>query len=358
MPLLATRKNAPPVPMETASAAQQRVLFAFSEGDRALFFPLNTEAFPEGGGERRWLNTDTLKSLEHWEEYLLEYRPTVLVSCWSTPMVPSSVTSGDSNSLRYLCHSAGTVRAKVPREFIIGGGLITNWGRTIGHTVAEHGLLLVLASLRRLPLWGQFLDPKGSLWGNARLMKTKSLREKRVGIHGFGNVACELIRMLKPFDVECRAYSENVPPAVMRQQGVIPCGSLEELFAKSEIIVECEALTERTAGVVTEDLLRLLPPDAVFVNVARGALVDEAALECCAVEGHLRIGLDVFAHEPLSEESSLRRGSNVILSPHIAGPTEDWFSRCGDHALKNLEAYLSGAPLSGQVTLEIYDRTT
>jgi phosphoglycerate dehydrogenase-like enzyme len=358
MSLLATRKKTNPALAATADAAQQRVLFAFSKGDRALFFPSHVDAFPDGPGERQWFNTDTLKSLQHWEEYLLEYRPTVLVSCWSTPRIPDSVLFADSMRLRYLCHSAGTVRSKVPREFITAGGMVTNWGQTISHTVAEHGLLLVLASLRRMTCWKESLEPKNVLWGNAQLMQTKSLREKRVGIHGFGNVACQLIHLLEPFSVECRAYSENVPPAIMRQKGVIPCDSLEELFSQSEIIVECEALTAHSAGSVTEKLLRLLPPDAVFVNIARGGLVDERALERCAVEGRLRIALDVFSQEPLSEESLLRAGEDVILSPHIAGPTSDWFYRCGDQALKNLEAYLKGGALNGLVTVEVYDRST
>lgn len=357
MPLLIAQKETPPFSTATVETKQERVLFAFCESDRALFFPSYVEAFP-GEGERKWIDTGKLKTFENWKEELLDFRPTMVVSCWSTPPLPESFLVSESIPLRYLCHAAGTVRSKVSREFIASGGIVTNWGNVISHNVAEHALLLILASLRRLPIWRQSIDANNGCWGNAQLMKTNSLREKRVGIHGFGNVARELIRLLAPFDVECRSYSHGVSPSYMKEKGVIPCNDLKELFAKSDIVVECEGLTDQSIGSVTEEHLRLLPEDGVFVNVARGALVDERALERLALEGQIRVACDVFEKEPIAGNSPLLDRENVIVSPHIAGPTGDWFHRCGDHALKNVNRYLKGDPLTGVVTVEVYDRST
>lgn len=235
---------------------------------------------------------------------------------------------------------------------------MTNWGNVISHNVAEHALLLILASLRNFERWRPSMAANNDCWGNGLALKTKSLRGKRVGIHGFGNVAYELIRLLQPFDVECRAFSQNVSPLYIREKGATPCDGLKELFQESDVVVECEALTAESTGSVTEEHLRLMPEGSVFVNVARGALVDEKALMRVAGEGRIQVALDVFEKEPLPADSPLWDMEGVIVSPHIAGPAGDWFHRCGDYALDNVDRYLTGQSLNGVVTLEIYDRTT
>jgi phosphoglycerate dehydrogenase-like enzyme len=289
---------------------------------------------------------------------LKEFGPTVLVSCWSTPPLPDDVIVAGGHPLKYLCHAAGTVRNKISRDFIKSGRLVTNWGNSISHNVAEHALLLTLATLRNLPQWRPAITVNKGSWGDSHQLQTTSLRGKRVGIHGFGNVARELVRILGPFDVECRAYSHNVPPELMVEAGVIPCDSLAELFSESDIVIDCEALTPASTRSVTEKILRLLPERGVYVNVARGAIADEAAIARLTAEGRIRAALDVFSTEPLPDDSELLQIENLLLSPHIAGPTGDWLHYCGDFALNNLERYLKGQPLSGVVTLEAYDRTT
>jgi phosphoglycerate dehydrogenase-like enzyme len=337
--------------------AQERVLFAFHEMDRAQFFPAYRD-FSPGKGQRSWVDTITLKSQDHWVNYLEETQPTVLVSCWSTPPLPPSLLEKDSFPLRYVCHTTGTVKSKVPREFLTKGGLVTNWGNVISHNVAEHALLLILASLRNINSWRKQVVAPYDGYGNAFKLKTASLRGKKVGIHGIGNVAGELIKLLQPFDVECRSFSQGVPSSYIREKGCIPCASLEELFRESEVVVECEALTPQSTGSVREEHFRLMPEGSVFVNVGRGAVVDEKALARVAAEGHIQVALDVFEREPLLPDSPLLTIENAVLSPHIAGPTNDWFHRCGDYAMENVDRYLAGQSLNGLVTLEIYDRTT
>ena len=336
---------------------QERVLFAFSQKDQAQFFPAHQESFP-GAGQRERLDTATLKSPAHWEGFLKEYRPTVLVSCWSTPPLPESLLCTEELPLRYLCHTTGTVKSLVPRKFLLGGGIVTNWGNVISHNVAEHALLLILTSLRNITSWRPAMKEGPSCWGNAQLLKTRSLRGKTVGLHGFGNIANELVRLLAPFDVEILSYSHNVPPAFMRDKGVTPCPDLMELFRRSDVVVECEALTPHSAASVTEAHFRAMPEEAVFVNVGRGAVVDETAMVKVATEGRIRVACDVFQLEPLPKDSPFFDIDGMIISPHIAGPSGDWFFRCGDYALNNVARYLEGQPLNGMVTLEVYDRST
>jgi phosphoglycerate dehydrogenase-like enzyme len=122
--------------------------------------------------------------------------------------------------------------------------------------------------------------------------------------------------------------------------------------------VELAPLIPETKGVVTEHLLRLIRPGGAFVNVGRGAVVDEAALLRVAREGKITLGLDVFAAEPLPVDSGFRGLPNVTLTPHLAGPTTERRRDAGEFALHNLRAYAEGRPLQAVITPQVYDTST
>jgi phosphoglycerate dehydrogenase-like enzyme len=294
---------------------------------------------------------------EGWSECLARLRPTVLITGWSTPPLPAAWLDSADCSLRLVCHVTGSVRRLVPREFIARGGIVTNWGETVSAQVAEHGLLLALAGLRNAAQWSGFIARPA----NGRQIEqlgTKTLFGRRVGLHGFGSVARALIPLLRPFAVLPSAYSAGVPPQLMQAAGVEPCRSPEELFSRSDVLFECEALTPATAGSVSAELLARLPDDAVFVNIGRGGIVDDAALNREARSGRLRVALDVVANEPLTPASPYFGLPNVVLSPHIAGPTRDRYTQCGAFALASLRAFLRGETPSAAITLAAYDRAT
>jgi phosphoglycerate dehydrogenase-like enzyme len=123
-------------------------------------------------------------------------------------------------------------------------------------------------------------------------------------------------------------------------------------------VVELAALTPANRGIVSSALLERLRPDSVFVNIARGALVDEEALVRLARTGQVWIGLDVYAQEPLPSDSPLRGLENVCLSPHLAGPTTDQWHHCGEYALANILAFQQGETPKSLINLDVYDRST
>ncbi|PTX97040.1 phosphoglycerate dehydrogenase [Spartobacteria bacterium LR76] len=334
------------------SPRTSRLVFALGQESQTCFRPgFDPAQFPEV--DVRWLTMDGL-TLADWERELRELNPTVLVTGWRSRRVPEDYLPAEECALRYVCHLTGSVREVVPRVLIERGVVVTNWGNAISHTIAEHAMLLVLACLRSMPQWPHYMEQ----WTRRRVLATRSLRGKRVGVHGFGAIARELIAMLRPFGAEVVAFSHGVPSAMYHEHAVRSCDSLETLFSRSDILVECEALNSCTQGVVDERMLLLLPPGAVFVNVGRGQVVDEDALARVARERGLRVGLDVFRDEPPAMDSPLRTLPGAILSPHIAGPTEDAFALLWDFAMKNISSYLQGLPLQGVVTEEIYDRST
>src|SRR5262249_55695768 len=159
---------------------------------------------------------------------------------------------------------------------------------------------------------------------------------RRVGIHGFGRVVRALLPRLRAFGVELAAYSAGVPAAACAKAGVNPCTSLQALFAQSGGLLECEGLTPPTPGSGKAKGLAALPDGAVFVNVARGQLVDESALLRETQSGRLRVALDVMTTESLATRRDAFGAAGAILSPHIAGPTLDQYALCGEFALRNL----------------------
>jgi phosphoglycerate dehydrogenase-like enzyme len=291
-----------------------------------------------------------------WLRVWREYPASILVSGWQTPSLNSILTPADIASLQYVCYLAGSIRKLVPRELIANGLLVTNWGSSISPTVAECALMLTLMALRRASHWAVAMHRDGAWKDGAPA--TQSLIGKRVGIHGFGAICQALIPMLRPFTSDIQVYSARVPEKLFADHGVKQANSLAELFSTSDVVIELAALTPENHHIVDEKMLRLLPAGGVFVNVARGSIVDEAALVRVAKENKIQIALDVYEVEPLPADSPLRGLSNVTLLPHLGGPTRDRRCDSGRLALKNLRAYLQGQPLEAIVSLDVYDRST
>lgn len=280
--------------------------------------------------------------------------PEVLLACWKTPELPAAVPPG----LRYVCNITGSVKRLVTRSHLERGLLVTNWGGSISRTVAECALFHILACLRNASHWAVAMHQPGVAAWKSGLSEARSLFGRSVGIHGFGPVARELVTLLKPWGCPITVFAPDATAELARAHGVERAASLEMLFAENQIIVELAPLIPATTGIVTEKVLRLIRPGGVFVNVGRGAVVDEAALIRVAQERQIAVGLDVYTEEPLPANSSLRTLPYVSLTPHIAGPTIDCYPDAGAFALKNLRAYVENRPLEAVITPEVYDFST
>lgn len=342
----------PTVPTRPPATAVT-VLAALTERERGLFF--GRSDFARIAPSAQWISTERMPPAE-WRRRLEATRPACLVSGWSTPPLPKEWLAEPDCPLRYVCHVTGSVRQLVPREFIARGGLVTNWGNTVGAQVAEHALLLALAALRNLSAWRPFMAARAGR--QIEEIGTRTLFGRRVGLHGFGSVAQALVPLLAPFGVAITAYSAGVPVSLMQELGVVPAGSLRELFAASEVLFECESLTPATAASVDAGVLAALPAGAVFVNVGRGGLVDDEALLREAAGGRIRLALDVANGEPITPASRYWALPDAVLSPHIGGPTTDHYAACGTRAGENIARFLRGEMPVGALDLATYDRST
>lgn len=291
-------------------------------------------------------------SAASFAEELMRRDPEVLVGGWSTPRLPATLPP----SLRYVLYLSGSVKTIVSREHLERGLVITNWGNSISRIVAEAALMHIMNCLRstahwtlRMHVakgWNENAPPAGSLFG------------RKVGIYGFGFIARELVKLLQPFGAQISTHAPGIPDEVLAEYGVTRAVDLDALFAENSVVVNLAPLTKATQGSVGLKQLRSLGEGEVLVSVGRGPVIEESALLDVAREGRVHFALDVFHEEPLPADSPLRGLSNVMLTPHRAGPTDDRMRDAGEFALRNLRAYINEEPLLAVVTPEIYDAST
>jgi len=281
--------------------------------------------------------------------------PEILVICWDTPKLTAE-THAKTPNLKYLVNLAGTVRGLVDRECIEKGLLVSNWGTVIARTIAEAALMMILGALRRVTTT-QFHMHVRKGWRRSDV-RPMSLFERRVGLHGLGGIARELVTLLKPFGCRIESYSPHAPDETFERLGVVRQPSLRDLYATNDVVSVHAGLTPETRGMVSKDILASMKDGAVLVNTARGAVIDEGALAAELQSGRIHAALDVFEREPPPEDSPLRGLENCMLVPHDAGPTDDRKVDMGRLGLRNLKRYLAGEEPEFVVTLERYDLST
>jgi phosphoglycerate dehydrogenase-like enzyme len=214
-------------------------------------------------------------------------------------------------------------------------------GRGIGHEdgTADLAVTLILASLRQLPKFAAAQAERS--WQHTR---TESLRGQRVLLVGYGAIGAGIEQRLLPFGAEITRVSRTV------REGVHGFADLEELAASAGILVVGVALAPATTGLISADVLAALPDGALVVNVARGAIVDQAALTAELTSGRLRAALDVIDTEPLPASRPEWSLPNLLITPHIGGNTADFARRAAPFVADQAGRHLAGRPLANVVT--------
>jgi lactate dehydrogenase-like 2-hydroxyacid dehydrogenase len=201
--------------------------------------------------------------------------------------------------------------------------------------VADLAIGLMLAVSRRICVADRFV--RAGRWPGAHLPLSAKVSGKRLGIFGLGHVGREVARRAEGFEMPI-AYSELHPADVAYR--FVPV--LEDLARDSDFLVVTATGGPATRSIVNRPVLDALGPAGILINVARGSIVDEAALVAALAEGRLGgAGLDVFAHEPAVPEA-LWTMDNVVLQPHQASATVETRRAMADLVLANLAAHFVG----------------
>ncbi|MDQ2634270.1 MAG: dehydrogenase [Pseudomonadota bacterium] len=236
-------------------------------------------------------------------------------------------------------HGAGL--DMVPMEAAAKAGvLVANVPGANARTVAEHVLWTSMALLRRFRRVDRDLRHKGWLAGREHASFGHDLSGRTMGIVGFGAVGRHVA------DIAARGFGLEVIVNSRAPRDLpdhIRFASVDALVEASDIVVLCCPLTLETAGLMSGERIARMKQGALLVNVSRGPVVDDAALIDALSAG--RIGgaaLDVFVTEPLPPDHPYLAFDNVIVTPHVAGITEESMMRMGIGAAEETIRVLSG----------------
>lgn len=222
---------------------------------------------------------------------------------------------------------------------------LSNNGGANSYAVAEHAILLMLAVYRRLPALDRLV--RGGQWKSSKLGEEQEheLAGKTVGIIGCGMIGRTLARRLSGFEVNLLYHDPvRLSPADEAKLN-LAYRSLDDLLRESDVVTLHAPYNASTHHLICDRTIALMKRDAIVINTARGELVEDEALYRALRDGRLwAAGLDAFTPEPPDPKNPLLTLSNVVLSPHAAGPTwESWPKRFGN-SYANIQRVARGEP--------------
>jgi len=222
------------------------------------------------------------------------------------------------------------------------GLMLTNTPDVLTESTADLGFSLIMASARRtaeLDAWTKAGEWKASV-GPGQF--GSDVHGKTLGIVGMGNIGAAIARRGRlGFNMPI-LYSGNSRKAELEQELGAQFRSLEELLAQADFVCLVVPLSDKTRHLIGAAQLKLMKPSAFLINIARGPIVDEAALVQALQDGTIRgAGLDVYEKEPLSE-SPLFQLKNAVTLPHIGSATHETRTAMAERAMDNLTAALKG----------------
>ena len=230
-------------------------------------------------------------------------------------------------------------------------------------TIAEYAVTMLLALAHRVPRMVEWQrrggwPPDERRW---ELFVPAEVRGATLGIIGYGSIGRELARIAKAaFGMRVLVTKRNPTqrvddgyalPGTGDPEGTLPDewlghDRLDALLERSDVVVLCAPLTPETRGLIGERALARMKRSAFFINVGRGASVDEPALARALREGRIAgAAVDVFGEEPPSAGHPLYAVDNVIVSPHVSGLLPSYDEKCSVLFAENLRRFLGGEPL-------------
>lgn len=255
--------------------------------------------------------------------------------------------------LRWVhCDHAGLTRSARPEVFE-RGLLVTGSAGRSGPALAQHAFFFALAltyDVRGLLAMQQSRTWRGLPGYEDRL----ALWGKTVGIVGFGHTGREMARLGQAFGMRVAVYrrradarAEDVDVLLSADAG----DHINSLVEQSDVIMLAAHLSDETYHLLSADQFARMRPGALVINMARGPVIDEAALIDALTSGQIAgAGLDVFDEEPLPVDSPLWDAPNLLITPHMTPKMPDKTQRSIDTIVENVRRYRSGAPMVNPLT--------
>lgn len=252
--------------------------------------------------------------------------------------LPEAIFGKGTRLKAAIRHGAGV--DMIPVEAANAAGvLVANVPGVNASSVAEHVIFSSIALLRRFRLLDRDVRSKGWFPAREYSLTNHDLAGKTIGLIGVGAVGRAVAHAAAGLRVKIVGYSpngRNFPP------GVSALG-LDDAIATSDILVLCCPLKPETRGLLDARRIASMKPGSLLINVSRGPVVNEAALVDALGRGHLAgAALDVFDVQPLPPDHPFYSFDNVIITPHMAGITEESMARMGTGAIGEALRVLGG----------------
>ncbi|WP_181765956.1 hydroxyacid dehydrogenase [Streptomyces albidus (ex Kaewkla and Franco 2022)] len=277
----------------------------------------------------------------------------ILVTGWGSSPLPAA--RADAGRVRFIAHSAGSVRHLVPKSLLSDGVRLTHASAGMARSVAEAALYFTLGQLRSMHHVDRAMRAAHD-WEEARSPGLgRTVSGTRIGVVGASRVGRVYIELVRALGATVAVYDPYLSAEEAEQLGV-SLMPLETLLRSCPVVALHAPVTDETRGMLTAERLALIPEGGILVNTARSALLDTAALTRMLREGLFSASLDVFDDEPLPADSELWDLPGVVLTPHIAGATHHSHRSQGTIVVEEIERHVQGRPLLHEVLPETYDR--
>ncbi len=281
-----------------------------------------------------------------------------LMTTWDSPHIGDDLLP-HAPKLRIIAHCGGEVKSRFATR-LFDKLTITNSAGPMARATAELGAAFLLYCARDVDRYRDRLrKPSNREYSHVHLHGTaESIANRDVAMIGFGRVGRALVDLLRGFDIRWIVYDPFAPRALGEHYPVF-FSELNPLLKRAQLLVLTAALTERTRGLLDRKALSLLPDGAVIINIARGGLVDLAALTREIQRKRLRCALDVTdPAEPLPLTHPLRKLPGAIVTPHIAGSGRQVRQEIATTVMDDLENFFRGKPVKNRVTRAMLQRMT
>lgn len=271
----------------------------------------------------------------------------VYITTWGSPALTEEILDSAPN-LKLLTHLGSTVApVSCPQVWERGIRVISAFDY-FSESTAEGAIAYMLAALRRIPFFMNRLK-RDRIWTEDGY-DNDGLIYKTVGIVSYGGVGRHIVKKLQPFHVEIKVYDIiDIPKEEQEKYHFTQCG-IEELFAGCDIISVHTPYNKNTHHLIDDRLLSMIKKGALFVNTARGGVVDQAALTEHLKCGDFNAALDVYEKEPIDMDDPLLDLDNVFMMPHHGGVTVNLRQvLTGDLLIESKNFLDNGYPLKNEI---------
>ena len=261
-----------------------------------------------------------------------------------------------ARKLKWIHATAAAVAQLMYPQLRASGILVTNARGIHAVPMGEHVVGAMIALARQFPDCVRYQEKshwcQRELWNRRAELRPREIRREIALFIGFGAVGQEAGKLARALGMRVWAVTHSGRADEQVAERALRASALQDALPHADFVIVAAPETPQTTKMMGEREFSLMKPSAYFINVARGALVDEPALIRALQQRKIAgAALDVISQEPLPPESPLWKLDNVFITPHVSAVSDHLWERQTDLLMENLERWFSGRELLNQIDL-------